>query len=1482
MHEYEVGSREWRLRQLGSYVPRILLRRFINQEHDIGGPEHTSFPCVLLFADISGFTPLTEKFARKGVDFQEYVSKALNFYFGRMIDIIVDVYYGDIIKFAGDAVFVIWTEDQCGSLENAINACTKCALALQSLHNLQIETTDFRTDIRLSVKIVVTVGTCTGVHIGGERDRFEYFVAGEPIVQINKADADMGPGKVLLSPDAWEVMPASSKEPGVCKFEVLDSGCVQLFSLNIQLHLDKIRTVTDILKFDVSEATERSIRKYIPYPALLRIDTGLTKYLSELRRLTILFVMLPDFDYNDDSEISRAQDAVSRLQRMLYRFEGTMRQYIQDDKGSVLIGAFGLPPMAHEDDASRGVQCALEMVHELSSIDMVTSIGVTTGKVFCGYVGSEFRREFAVIGDSVNLSARLMVRAGENNILCDANTKELSSDRIEFEELEPISVKGKSAPIHIFKPLAVHNVTNRRKIQRAKGMLNVQVDALIGREEEMLLIKKKIMDLKQQRNSVIWLEGVPGSGKSRLLEEVMNEAERKGVRGILTAADSIRKCDVYYAFRHAFWELLDLGEEVEVGGAEEKTAFRSKISESIPAELQRWLPLLNSVLPFDFPENDLTTEMNAKVRSENTLNLLVNVFRAKLPPQGLLLCVDDAQWLDASSWVLLLELAERVDQGLLLFLAGRPTVSNLENSPPERAALREIAKMRLLEPLSAQHMIALVCKCLGVRALDDKIAKCVTEQSQGNPFVGEQIAYTIAQSNQVTTEQDKCVMVSGQSTFELEIPNNVEELITSRIDTLSQNAQMTLKFASVIGRTFDFPLLLKVYPKVDRKVDVDVLQENLTKLEKMRMIRAISKGNADPRYAIDELTREVAYNLLVASARKKIHLATAKLIEEMCPKGRVPEMMYSELIYHYTMAGQERDAVYYLAGNGEIALRNYDVKSAISLFQRAVELGNVAEGNPDSPVSSFSSLDEGVSSGSTKVDSITLASWKRQYAEALFQNAQYDLAFTHLVEALELLGHPIDPANQGLTNSSLMTELMATVLSLGSAKKKSKPKKSDIYMEKLKCLERLAEVQYLRGDRVPAAYTGLTAASLAKDLGPCPETARIYATLALSIIAFGPRYKSQGEDYLTKAKDIAESCIFNALEENKIKGIAKEVKRNATLSYVMMTGGSFYMQAGDWEKARANLEHAKDTYHAIGDRSSFTQAVVQLAQIECFRSRFSEAEAIFKSLDSFAEDSTVARLEMIRGQATCMIRTGRHVQALDLLAQLERTFSQLDRAVLDQSYFNLVWYGLRARINAQIATTISPKIRNTPEGGKYQEDAKSMMRKLTGGTFSYLVQNMTLALFPSIVLLAEAYCWVWNLEVERDKAQSADAPRSHRRSDPNNQVYEYDTGMTKILEAIFQVSDLYPVAKPSGKLIKGWARMLRGKKSKAMKSWANGLCCAREKGMVFEEGQILYMMGCYSSGKSRQSYLQQAEDRFRQVGAVVEANQAKMQLRDTL
>jgi class 3 adenylate cyclase len=504
------------LAALRSYVSHLVVRRLAADANALAVkklPIIERYESTVVFADISGFTPLTERMAAKGREGVEKLTGFLNQFFGELVSIVHE-FGGDIVKFAGDAVLAHWPSAPEAVMHEALQAC-QCSLALQSrLHNFKVE------GGVLTLHVGVATGRVAGIYVGGEQGHIEFLLSGEALDLVSKCEKDASPGQTCISPSTYKLVEAHVKAhipKGLTNY-LLDSFVHQVPS-------------PEPIKVAATALIAKPLRSFLAPAVAQRLKKGETgqtvKFLAELRTVSVLFVSLQIAFHGDDNDVPKVQDAVVAMQRTIFRYAGTLRQFIVDDKGSVLIAAWGLPPLAHEDDPRRAVLAALEISETLFKLGIMTSVGVTTGQTFCGDVGSAERREYAVVGDVVNLSARLMAHSNVG-VLCDADTYKASVDSIEYVELAPIRVKGKKAPIPVYKPRSAKLVDPTKQSKRNASAVH-QI-SLIARQREIGVLDATVQSLmrvlpsadyqKLPPASILIVQAQPGMGKTRLLAEL--------------------------------------------------------------------------------------------------------------------------------------------------------------------------------------------------------------------------------------------------------------------------------------------------------------------------------------------------------------------------------------------------------------------------------------------------------------------------------------------------------------------------------------------------------------------------------------------------------------------------------------------------------------------------------------------------------------------------------------------------------------------------------------------------------------------------------------------------------------------------------------------------------------------------------------------------------------------------------------------------
>ncbi|NJO84197.1 MAG: adenylate/guanylate cyclase domain-containing protein [Blastochloris sp.] len=428
-------------------------------------------PAAVLFADISGFTALTEALAINNPNGSEQLTALLNLYFTHMI-VLLESYGGQVVKFSGDAISAIFVPEEHASdsargqqtyvpepsLTTATVRAAFAAISMQrAMDDFQQQATSMGS-ARLGLKVGVGSGTVLTAHVGGVFGRWEYLIAGDAIRQAVQAQEQARRGMVVLSPQAAARVGSPDAQGQVSVVWSIEAALTIGDDHPLLSYPQPYRVLQHPLDWSwlSPEALQRAhatLRAYVPAAIASRLQSSQYEWVAELRRLTIMFVGVGGIDYLREHVLDQLQPFIQSVQEIVYRYEGSLNKVMVDDKGTVLLILFGAPPLAHEDDALRALACA----HDLqASFDQQPgkserlAIGITNATVFAGPVGSTTRGEYTVMGDAVNLAARLMQQAGAGGTLCDTAVYKEGHRHWGLEELPPLLLKGKAHPVQVY------------------------------------------------------------------------------------------------------------------------------------------------------------------------------------------------------------------------------------------------------------------------------------------------------------------------------------------------------------------------------------------------------------------------------------------------------------------------------------------------------------------------------------------------------------------------------------------------------------------------------------------------------------------------------------------------------------------------------------------------------------------------------------------------------------------------------------------------------------------------------------------------------------------------------------------------------------------------------------------------------------------------------------------------------------------------
>jgi class 3 adenylate cyclase/tetratricopeptide (TPR) repeat protein len=936
---------------LSSYVPALVAGRLANNPTPVARHDEAHFSAAVLHADIAGFTPLTERLSQDGPEGIDRLSSQLNAFFGELIEL-VSAHGGDIVKFAGDSLVAIWpseenpgalldlTEigDQVGggeyllhpsSLGSKALRAAQCACAIQSrLHeNRQAQAEQLTLEIGLSAGAVMTT------HLGGKYGRWEFLLAGKPVGEAARAEAAAAPGQVMMSKTFWSLVQAAcSGSPSESEFMLLHS-------------VDQPIAAEPLKRDPLGPKSESSLRAYIPGPIMSRIAAGQSDWLAEHRRVSLIFTNLPDLGY--DSPIEDIQRAVHMLQEALYSYEGTVSKIALDHTGLIFVAALGLHPLAHEDDPVLAGLAAIEMRDRIRPLNLRCSIGVSTGSIFCGSIGNDKRRDYTLIGDAVNLGARIMKAVGsspysiEQDIYVDDSTFEQSEHRIEFEDLPMLSLEGREEQASVFRPLRERQIDSRR----------VSSAELFGRADERSLLADALQKLLRGQDSFVLIEGEAGIGKSKLVRDLIRQAQSLEVGVLIGAGDAVERQTAYRAWRDPLQQIFG----IEASDTSQTQTEKVKTYLSKHEEWLRMSPLLKDLLLIDIPENSWTSQMHGTIRADNTRDFLLRLILDSATSSPLVLILEDTHWMDTASWSLTQAVANQLSP-LMLVVISRP----YSEAPPE-AYLRYARRTSLthiqLDALGETETIELVQNRLGANQVPDEVIQLILEKGEGNPFFSEELTYALRDAGFIRVADGICELAPDVSLDQVSLPDTVQGVVTSRIDRLEPAQQMLLKIASVIGKLFNRKLLQEVYPIAEDKPH---LQDHLAALKALDLAERDDRATESIYSFKHAITQEVAYNLMTYGQRQEMHLAVAKWYEvtyadppsvDLRPE---PDLLVLSnpnqaqqtriapylplLVYHFHHAGEEVEERHYARLAGKHSAAHFANSEAIVYLTRALEL----------------------------------------------------------------------------------------------------------------------------------------------------------------------------------------------------------------------------------------------------------------------------------------------------------------------------------------------------------------------------------------------------------------------------------------------------------------------------------------------------------------------------------------------------------------
>jgi class 3 adenylate cyclase/tetratricopeptide (TPR) repeat protein len=1164
----------------------------------------------LLFADLSGFTALSERLSVLGRQGAEEVSAVVSRLFDALIAEI-HAHQGALLKFGGDALTAFFDAEALDADHAA--AATAAALAMQrrmaAFDNLKTRAGSFT----LSLRVGVHSGRVFAAEVG-DASHVELVVTGPEVNRVAMAQELAEPGEVVVSEQTAALLHGATLHAGRDGF-LLATALPRLRLPTPTSDPIALRGPDDLPTLARLAARLAALRPYLvrglPRRFLEAAETGL----GEFRPVSVLFANVHDFSsilprlQHDPATAAAIFNAYyRRAQAVVHRYDGSVNKVDMYTHGDKLMALFGAPA-AHEDDPTRAVRCALELGQALeeangeiadllddrrlttdhrpgddhgrqssvvggpSSFRLSQKVGINTGTVFAGRVGGATRYEYTVMGPAVNLAARLMSAAADGEVLLSPSARAAVAGQVISEEAPPLRLKGIAQPVVPARALRVADVAGAVRDEGPTTRLDTA--PLIGRDDELAALFAAASAALGGQGRVLALVGEAGAGKTRLVEELLQRLVVASVASsgvppfeiVLGECQSYEQRTPYAAISGPLRDLLGLG--ARRAPEEISRHLASRVRQLAP-ELERFTPLLGDAVGITLDDTALTAALTPQQRHDRLQDLVVSLFQGAARRDPILIAVEDAHWADLPSQELIGRIAAvAAELPLLLVINYRP-------DPPIEAPWNQhpLTLQLRLGDLAPDDSVTLLGALLGGSPPEDVLP--LLDRAQGNPFFIEELVRALV-GGEMLVQADGGQWRLARRLEEVELPKSIEGLLIARLDRLDEPRQELLQVASVIGRRFQRPVVEGVY------ASNSTLDESLQRLISFELIQAEQLDRALAYLFRHALLRDVAYEGILYARRRALHGRVARRIEELS-QAQLDEQL-APLAWHFLQAEEWRQALDYHLRAADQAARRFANRDALALFAAALEIApRLAE-----------------SAGSND-EAQPPQGWVEQQCAAIHERSgelrlllgEYDDAESHFRAALAL-------AASASEDWLRLHRLLASVeerrsrydeafdwLRVGMARATG-----SMRGEAARCYLLGAGIYFRQGEYMRAMEWARMSLTLAEQIGSQADQAA-----ALKLI--GNLYRDQGDN----------AQAIEALE--RARALFAELHIIGGLSDALNNLGIVYTRAGRWPETIASFEESLRISESIGDVQAVARTANNLAVVLVGRSELERAGALYK------------------------------------------------------------------------------------------------------------------------------------------------------------------------------------------------------------------------------------------------------------------------------
>ncbi len=944
------------LKAVTTHLPSYLIEQ-ISQDPRPGQVDGRFVVGTLLFADISGFTAMSEKLSRIGREGAEEITAIVNRYFTTMLGILRN-HNGHLIKFGGDALLGLFLEPDSATRA----AQTACRMQLTMSDFSQTKTSQGTFPLRM--KVGLRRGRFFSAQVGNVQS-MEYALFGSDVNATAATEGAAVAGQVLMNPASVQAISLPHTTAPLPDTD--DYVLIQEITPAPQANNAPTSTLPCTVSHEPSLENLRhcvalmdTIKPYLPAGLLNRIarDPHAAGLEGEHRLVAVLFANFEGLDQlvdrlgpgHEETITTALNTYFTTMAQAIHRFGGVVNKIDLYDHGNKLLVFFGAP-LAHEDDAERAVRAAMAMQEAFSGLGqsipaeaglpdlkLTQRIGISYGYVFAGYVGTSWRREYTVMGDEVNLAARLMSVSEAGHIVVSSNVRRKIQALFEFENKGEVRLKGKSAPVPIFA------VSGERAIPESLRGLKGMRSALVGRDKEWKQMMAALNKLLLGQGQIVSVIGEAGLGKSRLIDEMRHyilDADLLVLRWIEGHCLSYTETVSYRPFQEIVRRMMGL--KAEEGPWESWNYLRETLEKQFsPEQVVNILPYLANFLgiPVESSLQEKVRYLDAEALQRRTFLAISAIIEAQTRRHNqttpLVLALEDIHWLDQASLALLQHLMPLVNRvPLMLLLIYRPEKEKACWVVREKAA-REFSHCTTevaLSQLPNTDSETLLDNLVDISDNSEQVRQLILSRAEGNPLYLEEVIRVLIDNGTLVKDEHNHWHISG-TPDSIQVPDTLQGVIMTRLDRLEEPCRWTAQIASVIGRVFSFDVLDHIITtEMDNRLNYCLVQ-----LQQHELAHETQRTPELIYSFTHTMTQEVGYHSLLARRRRLYHRKIAAYLEA-APSASVSKVeSHYPLIAHHAFLGQDwQRALKYQILTGQQAQKLFANHDAIDHFQKALQ-----------------------------------------------------------------------------------------------------------------------------------------------------------------------------------------------------------------------------------------------------------------------------------------------------------------------------------------------------------------------------------------------------------------------------------------------------------------------------------------------------------------------------------------------------------------